>query len=104
MQITTKFYLGIDVSKHWFDLSLLTVINHQKQVMTTERFDNNETGIKEMGQWLKKQNVSYLLAGVLTRHSLIIIYPYNNEIFQFANIISSFLSKCLESLFTNTRN
>src|SRR5674476_1369274 len=28
MQITTKFYLGIDVSKHWFDLSLLTVINN----------------------------------------------------------------------------
>ena len=59
MQITTKFYLGIDVSKHWFDLSLLTVINHQKQIMVTERFDNNETGIKQMEQWLKKQNVSF---------------------------------------------
>ena len=59
MQITTKFYLGIDVSKHWFDLSLLTVINHQKQIMVTERFDNNEKGIKEMEQWLKKQNVSF---------------------------------------------
>lgn len=59
MQITTKFYLGIDVSKHWFDLSLLTVINHQKQIMVTERFDNSEKGIKEMEQWLKKQNVSF---------------------------------------------
>jgi transposase len=59
MQIPTKFYLGIDVSKLWFDLSLLAVINHQKQPMVTERFDNNETGIKKMAQWLRKQHVSF---------------------------------------------
>ena len=59
MQIETKFYLGIDVSKLWFDLSLLTVINYEKQKMVTERFDNNESGIKKMEQWLKKQKVCF---------------------------------------------
>jgi transposase len=59
MQITTKFYLGIDVSKLWFDLSLLSVINYQKQAMVTERFNNNEAGIKTLRQWLKKQKVGF---------------------------------------------
>lgn len=59
MQITTKFYLGIDVSKLWFDLSLLVVINHQKQQMVSERFENNESGIKALEQFLKKQKVSF---------------------------------------------
>jgi len=59
MQITTKFYLGIDVSKLWFDLSLLVLINHEKQTMITKRFDNNESGIKNMKQWLKQENVSF---------------------------------------------
>lgn len=59
MQITTKFYLGMDVSKLWFDLSLMSVINHEKQPMVTERFDNDEAGIKKMEQWLKKQKVSF---------------------------------------------
>ncbi len=59
MQITTKFYLGMDVSKLWFDISLLIVINHQKQIMVTERFDNNDSGIKQMEQWLKKQKVFF---------------------------------------------
>lgn len=31
MQKDVKFYLGIDVSKLWFDISLMVVINHQKQ-------------------------------------------------------------------------
>ena len=59
MQIITKFYLGIDVSKLGFDLSLLVLINHEKQAMITERFDNNSNGIKNMKQWLKKNNVSF---------------------------------------------
>ncbi len=46
MQPTNKFYLGIDVSKPWFDVSLLHVVNHQKLPMLTERFDNSAEGIK----------------------------------------------------------
>ena len=46
MQATTKFYLGIDVSKSWFDISLMQVVDHQKQPMQTERFVNTAEGIK----------------------------------------------------------
>lgn len=31
MQTFSKNYLGIDVSKLWFDVSLLVVVDHQKQ-------------------------------------------------------------------------
>ena len=41
MQDSKKSYLGVDVSKPWFDVSLLSIVNHQKQPMITERFDNN---------------------------------------------------------------
>jgi transposase len=59
MQETTKFYLGIDVSKSWFDMSLMQVNNHEKQAMQTERFTNDLAGIKQWHQWLKKQRVSF---------------------------------------------
>jgi transposase len=59
MQATTKFYLGIDVSKSWFDISLIQVVDHQKQPMQTERFVNTAEGIKLWHQWLKKQKVPF---------------------------------------------
>jgi transposase len=55
----TKFYMGIDVSKHYFDLSLLKVIAHVKQTTITERFDNTRAGIKSLHKWLKGQSVSF---------------------------------------------
>ena len=54
-----KFYLGMDVSKGWVDISLLRVIDHQKQPMLSERFDNDSAGIKAMDKWLKKQKVIF---------------------------------------------
>jgi len=59
MQTERKNYLGIDVSKLWFDVSLLVVIDHAKQPLLTERFDNNAPGIKAFRTWLKLQQVSY---------------------------------------------
>ena len=59
MQKEKKFYLGIDVSKLWFDASLLLVIEHQKQPMQCERFDNTVEGMKVFHQWLSKQSVSF---------------------------------------------
>ena len=59
MKATSKNYLGIDVSKQWFDVSLLVVINHVKQPMLTERFDNAAAGIKAFKAWLKSRGVSY---------------------------------------------
>jgi transposase len=55
---TTKFYLGIDVSKLWFDTSLLPVTNHQKQALVTQRFDNNIAGMKAFKSWLKNNAVT----------------------------------------------
>lgn len=55
----TKFYLGIDVSKLWFDVSVLMVIHHQKQPIITQRFDNSTDGMKTFKSWLKSNAVSY---------------------------------------------
>ncbi len=59
MQSERKNYLGIDVSKLWFDVSLLTVADHAKQPLITERFDNTASGMKSFKTWLKLQRVSY---------------------------------------------
>ena len=54
---TNKFFIGIDVSKPYFDASLMVVIDHQKQGVQTERFDNSSQGIKLFEKWLKKHGV-----------------------------------------------
>jgi len=59
MQKVVKFYLGIDVSKSWFDLSVMIVIDHQKQPILTERFDNTADGIKQLDKWLNSQQVPF---------------------------------------------
>ena len=82
MKQTTKFYMGIDVSKPYFDLSLMTVINHQKQPVITKRFDNTAAGIKALHKWLKEQHVSF------NEHSLLVIENtgiYHRLIWQFCS-------------------
>ena len=59
MREERKNYLGIDVSKQWFDVSLLVVLNHVKQPILTDRFDNTITGMKDFKAWLKSKAVSY---------------------------------------------
>ncbi len=59
MNESKQFFIGIDVSKLWFDLALLTVTNHQKGQVITQCFDNDAAGIKALHQWLKKQQVSF---------------------------------------------
>ena len=59
MKKQTCFFLGIDVSKLWFDISLMTVINFQKQPMITERFDNTVAGLALLKKWLKAQKVKF---------------------------------------------
>jgi transposase len=58
MQNKTKSYLGMDVSKDWFDLSLLIVTAQGKQPILTQRFDNTLSGLKLMGKWLKENKVT----------------------------------------------
>jgi len=59
MQKQKKFYLGIDVSKLWFDAAILSVIDHQKQPMQCERFDNTHEGMKVFHKWLLRKSVSF---------------------------------------------
>jgi len=59
MKKQTGFFLGIDVSKLWFDISLMIVINFQKQPMITERFDNTIEGLALLKKWLKAQEVKF---------------------------------------------
>ncbi len=59
MKKQVRFYLGMDVSKLWNDITIMSVIDHQKQPMIGERFDNNEAGLKLLNKWLKKHKVSF---------------------------------------------
>jgi len=59
MKKQVRFYLGMDVSKLWVDMTLMCVVDHQKQPIVSERFENNEAGMKALGKWLKKYKVSF---------------------------------------------
>lgn len=59
MKKQVKFYLGMDVSKLWFDITMMCVIDHKKQPMIAERFTNDGTGMKALDKWLKKHKVSF---------------------------------------------
>lgn len=59
MEKEVKFYLGMDVSKLWVDISLMSVIDHKKQPVIAERFDNDAAGMKALHKWLKKHKVGF---------------------------------------------
>lgn len=59
MQNNIKYFIGIDVSKPFFDAALMPVINHQKQAIESAHFENTEVGLKSFEKWLKKHNVSF---------------------------------------------
>ena len=59
MNAEPKFYIGIDVSKPYFDVSLMTVVDHVKQPVESERFENTTLGIKLFEKWLKAKKVSF---------------------------------------------
>lgn len=54
-----KNYLGADVSKLNFDVSLIAVINGRKQPAVISQFDNNIVGLKKFKTWLDEHNVSF---------------------------------------------
>jgi hypothetical protein len=55
MSSNTNFLIGIDVSKPYFDASLMIVLDLQKQAIETVRLDNSMSGIKDFEKWLKKK-------------------------------------------------
>jgi len=58
MNSMKKFFIGIDVSKPYFDTTLMAVVDHVKQAVQTGRFDNTLSGIKDFEKWLKSHKVS----------------------------------------------
>jgi len=59
MQNKTKYFIGIDVSKPFFDAALMVVIDHQKQAIESAHFENTELGLKSFEKWLKTYKVSF---------------------------------------------
>jgi transposase len=52
MQVKFIHFAGIDVSKKWIDVCVL--INGEKSVVHSERFDQNKQGFAELRKWLTK--------------------------------------------------
>jgi transposase len=52
-------FIGIDVSKLWFDASLLVIKSAKKLPVETVKFDNNLIGLKTFEKWLKSFKVSF---------------------------------------------
>src|SRR5438093_12300541 len=59
MEKSVKFFMGMDVSKSWVDIALMRVVNHVKEEMVWERFDNNPAGLKALHAWLQNHQVSF---------------------------------------------
>jgi transposase len=59
MQKNTRSFLGIDVSKEWFDVCLMQLTEQVQQPVVAERFVNDPTGIKTFHKWLKTHKVSF---------------------------------------------
>lgn len=59
MKTNQKFYIGVDVSKPFFDAALLRVVNHEKQGILEAHFDNTDVGLKSFGRWLGTHGVSF---------------------------------------------
>lgn len=59
MKKNKQFYLGLDISKPFFDASLQIVSGEHKQEIQTQQFDNDRAGLKLFELWLKKSGVSY---------------------------------------------
>ena len=55
----TQSFIGIDVSKSWFDLALIQVANGIKSDMISKKFDNNVSGFMLLAKWLKGTGVAF---------------------------------------------
>jgi transposase len=64
---TSKFFIGIDVSKPHFDASLMVVTDHVKQAIQTANFENTVAGMKAFEKWLRLHKVT------MGEHSLVVI-------------------------------
>lgn len=54
-----QFFIGIDISKPFFDAALMPVVEHQKQAVICAKFDNTADGLKDFGKWLRVNKVTF---------------------------------------------
>ena len=57
MQREMKCFIGIDVSKLWFDVSMMISPQEGRGQIVRERFDNDVAGFKKLTLWLKGYKV-----------------------------------------------
>lgn len=82
MRQSKQFFMGIDVSKPWFDLALMVISNGKKSTIITERFANTPAGIKTLLHWLQQHKVSF------DKNSLLVIENtgiYHRLLWQFCS-------------------
>lgn len=86
MQKEVKFFLGMDVSKLWVDIAVMKVVDHCKEPLVTEHFDNDQKGMKAMDQWLKKMGVGFnentllVIENTGVYHRIVWEYCSNNKL------------------------
>ena len=82
MEQLIRFYVGIDVSKPYFDASIMRVFNHKKGDLQTEQFANTKAGLLLFKKWCKE-------AGVQTLDQLFVVIEntgvYHRPIWQFCS-------------------
>lgn len=59
MKKRKQFFLGLDISKLFFDASLLIVCSNAKQEIPQQQFANDRAGLQLFEQWLKCNGVTY---------------------------------------------
>lgn len=55
----TQFFIGIDISKPFFDAALMPVVQHQRKEAICAKFDNTLEGLKKFSKWLKSNKVVF---------------------------------------------
>lgn len=82
MKANSKYFIGIDVSKPFFDASVMAVNDHEKQGIETARFNNTLEGLKAFAKWLKSFKVA------MNQNTLVVIENtgiYHRLIWSFCN-------------------
>lgn len=82
MQTEKKCFIGVDVSKLWFDVCMMLIDQKGNRQILRERFDNDSTGFKKLTQWLRLHKVP------LDHNTLVVIENtgiYHRQIWQYCN-------------------
>ena len=76
----TLHFIGVDISKLYVDASLLTVVDHVKKEIVSERFENTHAGMKTFSKWLKNYKVSFNGNTLLVIENTGIYHRLNNPL------------------------